>query len=196
MPPFAARTDGVAPLTSSCTFFAFVPSGKRTKTFCGGVGRNSRSGPFIIIGLVRLTKWTVRDDACLHMVTSSTPGPVTVTGGASLAFDDEGHASGTGGVNRFAGTYVVDDGVLTLGPLATTRMMGPPELMVEEQAVLQVLSSPLTVVDAPVLEPAGPDEAEQRLEDEGGPALEEIVTLEASGLTVRLTPDRGPIQTV
>jgi len=123
-------------------------------------------------------------------------GDLTVTGGASLAFDDEGHASGTGGVNRFAGTYVVDDGVLTLGPLATTRMMGPPELMVEEQAVLQVLSSPLTVVDAPVLEPAGPDEAEQRLEDEGGPALEEIVTLEASGLTVRLTPDRGPIQTV
>ena len=30
----------------------------------------------------------------------------------------------------------------------------------------------------PVLEPGGPDEAEQVLEDEGGPVLEEIVTLQ------------------
>ena len=45
--------------------------------------------------------------------------------------------------------------------------------MAEEQAVLAALAEPLTVVDAPVLEPGGPDEAEQVLEDEGGPVLEE-----------------------
>ena len=66
-------------------------------------------------------------------------------------------------------------------------MMGPPELMAEEQAVLAVLSSPLTVLDAPVLEPGGPDEAEQVLEDEGGLVLEGVVTLGGSA-TLRLTP--------
>ena len=106
----------------------------------------------------------------------------------SLGIDDEGTAPDR--------TVLVEDGVLTLGPLATTRMMGPPELMAEERVVLEVLSSPLTVVDAPVLEPAGPDEAEQVLEDEGGSVLEEIVTLEAGGLTLRLTPDRRPTETV
>ena len=113
---------------------------------------------------------------------------MVVTGGAALAFDEEGRVSGTGGVNRFAGTYAVEAGVLTLGPLATTRMMGPPELMAEEQAVLEALSAPLTVVDAPVLEPGGPDEAEQVLEGEGGPVLEDLVTLQAAGTTLRLTP--------
>jgi hypothetical protein len=67
-------------------------------------------------------------------------------------------------------------------------MMGPPELMAEEQAVLEALSSRLTVVDAPVLEPGGPDAAEQVLEDEGGPAIDQIVTLQGAGTTLRLTP--------
>src|SRR5664279_780960 len=80
MLPFDSRTDGVTPLTSNCTFFTFVPASIRMLTFCGGVGRNSRSGPFIIIGLVRLTRCIVIDPSCSQTVTSSTPGPVTVTG--------------------------------------------------------------------------------------------------------------------
>jgi hypothetical protein len=118
-------------------------------------------------------------------------GGVEVTGGASLAFDEAGRASGTGGVNRFSGGYAVDGGVLTFGPLATTRMMGPAGLMAEEQALLEVLATPLTVVEAPVLEPDGPDAAEQVLEGEGGPVLQEIVTLSGGGTLVRLTPDHG-----
>ena len=49
-------------------------------TSCGGDGINSRSGPFIIIGFVRLTRCTVIDSFCRQTVTSNTPGPVTVTG--------------------------------------------------------------------------------------------------------------------
>ena len=118
-------------------------------------------------------------------------GDLTVTGGASLAFEDGGRVSGTGGRDRFAGTYAASGGVLTLGPLATTRMMGPPVVMAEEQAVLEVLSSPLAVVDAPVLEPGGPDEAEQVLEDEGGLVLEGLVTLQGT-TTLRLAPATDP----
>lgn len=114
-------------------------------------------------------------------------GDLVLTGDATLSFDEEGRASGSSGVNRFTAAYSVAGAVLTLGPIAGTRMMGPPELMAEEQAVLAVLSSPLTVLDAPVLEPGGPDEAEQVLEDEGGLVLEGVVTLGGSA-TLRLTP--------
>ena len=114
-------------------------------------------------------------------------GELEITGGASIVFGEDGRVSGTSGVNRLVGTYSVDGPLLTFGALAGTRMAGPPELMAEEQAVLAALAQPLTVVDAPVLEPAGPDEAEQVLEDEGGPVLEGVVTLQ--GLTtVRLAP--------
>ncbi len=116
-------------------------------------------------------------------------GDLTLSGEATLSFDDQHRVSGTGGVNRLAGTYTSNGAVLSVGPLAVTRMMGPEALMAEEQAVLSVLSEPLTLLDSPVLEPTELTPAEERLESEGGVVLDDTFVLE--GLTtVRLAPVR------
>ena len=57
-----------------------------------------------------------------------------------LSFGDDGGLSGTTGVNRLMGRYEVGEAAVTFGPLATTRMAGPPELMAQEQAVTRALS--------------------------------------------------------
>ncbi|MDN5767132.1 MAG: META domain-containing protein [Humibacillus sp.] len=57
-----------------------------------------------------------------------------------LNFGNDGGLSGTTGVNRLMGRYEVGEAAVTFGPLATTRMAGPPELMAQEQAVIGVLS--------------------------------------------------------
>jgi alpha-glucosidase len=44
--------------------FLGPPSGRRTRTRCAPTGKSSRTGPFIIIGLVRLTRWTVSEFLC------------------------------------------------------------------------------------------------------------------------------------
>lgn len=46
--------------------------------------------------------------------------------------------AGTMGVNRFSGQF---DRGLPIGPLATTRMAGPEELMVQEDTLLELLQS-------------------------------------------------------
>lgn len=46
--------------------------------------------------------------------------------------------AGTMGVNRFSGSV---DGDLPVGPLATTRMAGPEELMRQEDTLLELLES-------------------------------------------------------
>ena len=48
-------------------------------------------------------------------------------------------------MNRFAGEWSVTGGTLTLGPLATTLMAGPPDRMDQEAAALRILASPLVV---------------------------------------------------
>ena len=75
---------GPCPPTRRRTCFARSPSGSRTRTRCSPTGRSSRTGPFIIIGFVRFTRCTVSDSLCRHTVTSSTPGPATLTGGSSF----------------------------------------------------------------------------------------------------------------
>ena len=65
-------------------FDAVVREGSFTRTFCSPTGISSRIGPFIIIGFVRLTRWTVIESFCRHSVTSITPRPVTATGAGSL----------------------------------------------------------------------------------------------------------------
>jgi META domain len=90
-------------------------------------------------------------------------------------------------VNRIAGAYSVEGVVLSLGPLAVTRMMGPEPLMAEEQAVLAALSSPLTLLDSPVLEPDELEPAEQVLEGEGGVVLDDTLVLYGA-TAVRLAP--------
>lgn len=57
-----------------------------------------------------------------------------------LALDlEEAHVSGSGGVNRFTGTFALSESELRFGQLATTRMAGPGPAMLRERAFLDVL---------------------------------------------------------
>ena len=59
----------------------------------------------------------------------------------SLALDlEESRVSGSGGVNRFAGTLALTGGELRFGQLVTTRMAGPEDAMRLEQAFLEALA--------------------------------------------------------
>jgi heat shock protein HslJ len=58
----------------------------------------------------------------------------------ALTFVGDGQVYGTGGVNRLRGTWSAEQGVLTFGPLAVTRMAGTPEHAARERAVLDLLS--------------------------------------------------------
>lgn len=42
---------------------------------------------------------------------------------------DQGRMSGRVGVNSFTGSFSIDDQTVVIGPLASTRMAGPPEMM-------------------------------------------------------------------
>lgn len=80
------------------------------------------------------TSWTIER-------VSGANGP---TRNASIAFAGN-RVSGSTGCNRFTGTWREERGRLILGPLATTKMacMGPG--MNTEQAVLDLLSQPLSI---------------------------------------------------
>ncbi|MBT3270757.1 META domain-containing protein [Candidatus Poribacteria bacterium] len=52
-----------------------------------------------------------------------------------------GSLSGSGGCNQYGGSYVADDGAISLGHLAWTEMACAPEIMVQEMAFLGVISS-------------------------------------------------------
>jgi putative lipoprotein len=69
---------------------------------------------------------------------------VELAGGASvphLVLDlEESHVTGSGGVNRLTGTFVLAEDELRFGPLATTMMAGPEEAMARELAFLDALA--------------------------------------------------------
>ena len=103
----------------------------------------------------------------------------TLEGGAgqTLAFED-GRVHGSGGVNRFAGEYALDGDRLSLGPLAATRMAGPPEAnqaeleffaALERAVLLTVADGVLALADADGAEllrfvPGTPTEPEEATE--------------------------------
>lgn len=61
---------------------------------------------------------------------------------ATITFADDGTVSGSGGCNRFMGTYSVEGALLKLGPLAGTKMVCTPAgVMEQETAILAALSS-------------------------------------------------------
>ena len=53
---------------------------------------------------------------------------------------EESRVTGSGGVNRITGTFVLAEDELRFGPLATTMMAGPEEAMARERAFLGVLA--------------------------------------------------------
>jgi heat shock protein HslJ len=52
---------------------------------------------------------------------------------------EEARVSGSGGVNRLAGTLALAEDELRFGPLMTTRMAGPEDAMRREQAFFAAL---------------------------------------------------------
>jgi heat shock protein HslJ len=79
-------------------------------------------------------------------------GPAPDRARPELTFEDDGQVFGTGGVNRFRSTYVLDGDRLTFGPLATTQMAGIPDHVEREHAVLELLAgAPTLRVDGDVL---------------------------------------------
>ena len=84
------------------------------------------------------TEWRVEEIASRGVLDDVHP---------TIRFGDDGRVSGSTGVNRFTGTYELDGEQLTVGPLATTRMAGPPAAMDQEQRFLAVLGQPSLVVD-------------------------------------------------
>ncbi len=75
-------------------------------------------------------------------------GFVSVTIGTTLTatFATDGSLSGSAGCNDFTGTYTVDGGKLTVGPLASTRKLcsTPDGIMDQEADYLAALSSAVT----------------------------------------------------
>ena len=66
---------------------------------------------------------------------------VAVDSELTLEFGADGQVSGNSGVNTFSGTYEYDGNTLSIGPLAMTRMAGPPELMEQETLYLAALEA-------------------------------------------------------
>jgi len=58
-----------------------------------------------------------------------------------VRFESDGRLSGSAGCNRYTGSWERDGARLSIGPLATTRMVCPPEVMDEESAFLSALES-------------------------------------------------------
>lgn len=66
-------------------------------------------------------------------------------GRMTLKFMPDGRISGDAAVNRFSGPTRVDDDVIEIGPMVTTRMAGPPDAMERESAYLAALSEAISI---------------------------------------------------
>ncbi len=67
----------------------------------------------------------------------------------TLRFSDEGGLSGFAGVNRFSGSLETEkliSGKWEVGPMISTKMAGPPELMALEQRILSSLEAADAIV--------------------------------------------------
>lgn len=59
--------------------------------------------------------------------------------GPSLSFAADGKVAGSGGCNRFFGSYRQDGEALSFSPLGSTKMACPPDVMKREQAFFDML---------------------------------------------------------
>ena len=57
----------------------------------------------------------------------------------TIAFDDQGTVTGTGGCNTFSGEVTIDGSDLTFGPLASTQMACEEDVSNQEQAFFTAL---------------------------------------------------------
>lgn len=71
--------------------------------------------------------------------------PALRTPTAELSFGSDGRITGRATVNRVFGTYRLVGDALTIGPLGSTLMAGPPEAMDQERRLLRALDRGLVV---------------------------------------------------
>ncbi|MBP7001425.1 META domain-containing protein [Amaricoccus sp.] len=67
--------------------------------------------------------------------------PFPAGGEAFVRFGADGALTGSGGCNRFSGTYTIDGDTLTIGPVAATRMACPEPAMSAEAALFRALAA-------------------------------------------------------
>jgi len=71
---------------------------------------------------------------------------------ATLSFEDGMKVSGRGSVNRFHAPIKIEDGKPKFGPIASTKMAGPPAVMNQEQAYFEALGKAASItLDEPFL---------------------------------------------
>lgn len=110
--------DTMADLTYP--FTASLDLGDTVLTGCGGDPRDL---------LTAAGTWIVTE------IAGEPPVPETEV---TMAFAPDGALSGSGGCNRFTGTYEITGEGLSLGPAAATRMACPEAIMAKEQVFLDV----------------------------------------------------------
>ena len=88
----------------------------------------------------------------LEVVATGTDAVSSPVAPGSIGFAEDGTVSGQTGCNSFNGSYESDGTSLTFGPLATTRMACPDEVMAQETAVLAALeATTASAIDGPTL---------------------------------------------
>ncbi|BCS90100.1 META domain-containing protein [Pseudodesulfovibrio sediminis] len=71
--------------------------------------------------------------------------PVVDMSHTSISFTDKGAVQGSGGCNRFSGSYILNGDVLSFGPMSATMMACVPPLGDQEMRFFRALASPLKV---------------------------------------------------
>ncbi len=84
--------------------------------------------------------WTlISFETSTGVIQASTVAPATLI--FSVAGEQANKVSGSGGCNRYVGSYTLTGDHLRIGPLASTRMMCDPLRMEQEDRFFQALSS-------------------------------------------------------
>ncbi|MGO1118429.1 META domain-containing protein [Rhodovibrionaceae bacterium A322] len=71
--------------------------------------------------------------------------PVVDASRSSIEFQPDGKVNGRGGCNSYFGTYEIDQGILSFGPLGATRMACAPALDDQEMRFFDALSRGLDI---------------------------------------------------
>jgi heat shock protein HslJ len=102
--------------------------------------RDEKGSPLVRFSAVAATPLAGTTWIC-SAVNNGAGGVVTIVADSRIdaVFGDEGQVSGSSGVNRYHGPYEADGESIEIGPLASTRMAGPAELMEQEQQYLKAL---------------------------------------------------------
>ena len=82
------------------------------------------------------TSWQLADISEKKIITKNINGKET--GIITLDISDD-RISGSGGVNRYFGSYTVDDGIIEMSYIGSTKMMGPEDLMKVEEEYFSIL---------------------------------------------------------